>query len=61
MKIPFGKKQNSPIKDINDAPFIALCLVIKADGIWSDDTHFQTQKQFTVFRTKNLALVFKKP
>jgi len=47
------------IKDINDVPFVALCLAAKADGIWSDDTHFQTQKQFTVYRTKDIALVFK--
>jgi predicted nucleic acid-binding protein len=46
------------IEDINDAPFIALCLAIKADGIWSDDTHFFTQKQFTIFRTKNLLLAY---
>jgi predicted nucleic acid-binding protein len=46
------------IEDINDAPFIALCLAIKADGIWSDDTHFYTQKQFTVFRTKDLLSVY---
>lgn len=45
------------IEDIDDAPFIALCLAIRVDGVWSDDTHFYTQKQFTVFRTKDLALV----
>jgi predicted nucleic acid-binding protein len=48
------------IEDINDVPFIALCLAAKTDGIWSDDAHFYTQKQFTVFRTKNLSLVFRK-
>ena len=45
------------IDDIDDVPFIALSLAIKVDGIWTDDTHFQTQKQFTVFRTKELSLV----
>ena len=45
------------IDDIDDVPFIALSLAIKVDGIWTDDTHFQTQKQFIVFRTKELALV----
>jgi predicted nucleic acid-binding protein len=48
------------IEDINDVPFIALCLATKTDGIWSDDAHFHTQKQFTVFRTKDLSLVFRK-
>jgi predicted nucleic acid-binding protein len=46
------------IEDINDAPFIALCLAIKADGIWSDDTHFYTQKQYIVFQTKDLLFVY---
>ena len=45
------------IEDVDDVPFIALCLATKADGIWSDDTHFHTQKQFTVYRTKNLILL----
>jgi predicted nucleic acid-binding protein len=45
------------IDDIDDIPFIALSLAIKVDGIWTDDAHFKTQKQFTVFRTKELALV----
>ena len=48
------------IEDINDVPFIALCLATKTEGIWSDDAHFHTQKQFTVFRTKDLLLVFRK-
>ena len=46
------------IEDINDVPFIALCLATKADGIWSDDTHFYTQKQVTVFRTKDFSLMY---
>jgi predicted nucleic acid-binding protein len=46
------------IDDINDLPFIALCLASKADGIWSDDTHFQTRKEITIFRTRELALAF---
>jgi predicted nucleic acid-binding protein len=45
------------IDDIDDVPFIALSLAMKVDGIWTDDAHFQTQKQFTVFRTKELALI----
>ncbi len=48
------------IEDINDVPFIALYLATKADGIWSDDTHFYTQKQVTVFRTKDFLLMFLK-
>ena len=47
------------IDDINDVPFIALCLASKADGIWSDDTHFKTRKEITIYRTRELALAFK--
>ena len=47
------------IDDINDIPFIALCLASKADGIWSDDSHFKTKKEITIYRTRELALAFK--
>lgn len=47
------------IDDIDDVPFIALCISTEADGIWSDDTHFKTQKEFIVFRTRELSLAFK--
>jgi len=47
------------IDDIDDVPFIALCLASEADGIWSDDAHFKTQKEIIIFRTKDLALIFK--
>lgn len=47
------------IEDIDDVPFIALCLASEADGIWSDDAHFKTRKEIIIFRTKELALIFK--
>ena len=47
------------IDDINDVTFIALGLASKADGIWSDDTHFKTRKEITIYRTRELALAFK--
>jgi predicted nucleic acid-binding protein len=47
------------IDDIDDVPFIALCLASEADGIWSDDAHFKTQKEIIIFRTKELSLIFK--
>ena len=46
------------IEDVDDVPFIALCLASKADGIWSDDAHFKTCKEVIIFRTKELALIF---
>ncbi|MCX6666381.1 MAG: PIN domain-containing protein [Euryarchaeota archaeon] len=42
------------IEDVDDVPFIALCLAVKTDGIWSDDTHFHTHQKFMIFRTKDL-------
>ena len=47
------------IENIDDVPFIALCLASEADGIWSDDAHFKTRKDLIIFRTKELALIFK--
>lgn len=47
------------IGDKNDIPFIALCLASKADGIWSDDTHFKTRKEITIYRTRELFLALK--
>lgn len=41
--------------DKADAPFVALALGIKNDGIWSDDRHFLQQKAVKVWRTKSLA------
>ena len=52
------EKAKTYIDDIDDVPFVALALAIKVDGIWTDDTHFQTNKYFTVFRTKDFAFMF---
>lgn len=41
--------------DINDSPFIAACLDINADGIWSFDRHFIKQKTIRVYTTKEIA------
>lgn len=40
--------------DPDDAPFIALALAIKNDGIWSDDKHFKKQNAIRIWQTKNL-------
>ena len=47
------------IDDMDDVPFIALCLASKADGVWSDDIHFKTRKEITIYRTRELAIAFK--
>ena len=56
--IKYIDKSKNLIDDINDVPFIALCLATKADGVWSDDKHFKSQKDFNVYRTKELAVAF---
>ncbi len=40
--------------DPDDAPFVALCLALGADGIWSEDKHFLSQNNVAIFITKNL-------
>jgi putative PIN family toxin of toxin-antitoxin system len=41
-------------RDIKDAPFLALALTKKADGIWSDDKDFEIQDKIKVYKTKDL-------
>ncbi|MEM0493033.1 MAG: PIN domain-containing protein [Candidatus Thermoplasmatota archaeon] len=54
----FLDKAKTLIDDIDDVPFVALCLASNADGIWSDDTHFKTQKEITIYRTKEVSLAY---
>nr|MBI4156662.1 PIN domain-containing protein [Candidatus Woesearchaeota archaeon] len=36
------------IRDINDLPYLAVCLLIDADGIWTHDLDFKEQTKFKV-------------
>ncbi len=54
----FYESAEQLIDNIDDVPFIALCLASNADGIWSDDAHFKTRKEITIYRTRELALAF---
>jgi len=36
-------------KDFKDIAYFAVCLLVKADGIWTHDTHFKGQKKVKVF------------
>lgn len=36
-------------KDSKDVAYFAVCLFIKADGIWTHDLHFKEQKKVKVF------------
>ena len=50
----FMVRSSKLISDVKDVPFIALCLALSADGIWSDDKDFVNQKDIRVFTTKEL-------
>ena len=50
----FIKQAEKIISDMKDAPFIALCLALDTEGVWSDDKHFLAQKKVRVFTTKDL-------
>jgi predicted nucleic acid-binding protein len=40
--------------DENDAPFLAVGLALKLDGIWTEDLHFIQQDLITVYHTGDL-------
>ncbi len=42
--------------DENDAPFLAVGLALKLDGIWTEDRHFIRQDLLRVFHTSDLVL-----
>ncbi|PIN91601.1 hypothetical protein COU61_02165 [Candidatus Pacearchaeota archaeon CG10_big_fil_rev_8_21_14_0_10_35_13] len=48
------RRANGLISDAGDVPFIALALALKADGIWSEDKHFQQQNKIKIFRTDEM-------
>ncbi len=45
------------MKDIDpdDAPFLAIAMKTKVDGIWSEDKGFQQQNHIRVYTTKELS------
>ena len=43
------EKYRSEIKDKKDLPYLALCIVSKADGIWTHDSNIIEQKIVKVF------------
>ncbi len=40
--------------DPDDAPFLALAMKTKVDGIWSEDKGFQQQNHVKIYNTKQL-------
>jgi putative PIN family toxin of toxin-antitoxin system len=49
-------KATEIMKDIDpdDAPFLALAMKTKVDGIWSEDKGFQQQNHVKIYTTKEL-------
>lgn len=41
-------------KDKKDLPYFAVCLLLKAEGIWTHDLHFQGQKRFKIFTNMDM-------
>ncbi len=41
-------------RDASDAPYLAAAMAVGADGIWSHDADFSSQRRFKVFSTKQL-------
>lgn len=46
--------------DKKDAPFLALALSFRNDGIWSDDRHFRRQTLVKVWTTRELVVQLRK-
>jgi len=44
-------------RDMTDAPYVALALALRADGIWSQDRGLVSQESFRVYRTADLMRV----
>ena len=47
-------KISEETKDKKDLPYFAVCLLLKADGIWTHDVHFQEQNRFRIFTNINM-------
>ncbi len=44
----FVDELKTEIKDIDDIPYLAVCWLIDADGIWTHDPHFFNQNKFKI-------------
>lgn len=45
--------------DEKDVSYIALALLVKNDGIWTNDNHFKKQARIEIFSTSDLIKFFK--
>ncbi len=52
--VPFLSDMPSEVGDKHDLPFLACCLAIGAEGIWTHDKDFLRQKRVRIFTNKDL-------
>ncbi len=45
----FVEELKDEISDLKDVAYLAVCLSMRADGIWTHDPHFQEQKKCRVY------------
>ncbi len=50
----FVEELKNKISDLKDVAYLAVCLSIKADGIWTHDLHFQEQKRCRIYTNVDL-------
>ena len=53
-------KFQDEITDLKDVPYIAVCIISKAEGIWTHDPHFKEQKKVKIFTNIDLLELSKK-
>jgi predicted nucleic acid-binding protein len=51
-KIPEAKLLMT--EDALDVPYVAVCLALKCNGIWTNDKHYEDKKKIKVFKTEHL-------
>ena len=42
------------LEDKRDLPYLAVCLAVQSEGIWTHDTDFLKQKKVKVFTNKDM-------
>ena len=42
-------------KDVKDVPYVACCLALNCDGIWTNDADFEGQEAVKLFSTEQLS------
>jgi predicted nucleic acid-binding protein len=48
------KKAKDLIEDVNDVPYVACCLALSCDAVWTNDDHYKTEKGLKIVKTEYL-------